>query len=320
MAISNSPRTLVQGFFLKILAQPYLLLVLAPVFWGGNITAGKLAVGQVDPFVFVIARWAGAMLILVPLSWSHVRTDWPKIKPALPLLIMFGALGFAGFNALMYNAAQFTSAVNASMEQALIPVLVLLGNFLIFAVRPKLLQIAGLILTIIGVVWVATHGDPSRILSLQVNIGDVMVLIACVFYAAYSLALRFKPAIHWLSFLGVTAASALLTSLLIQIVAGGGLADFFALTGDITLKGWLLILYVMSFPSILAQLFYARGVQIVGPNRASIFINLLPVFGTILSVLIIGEKFEAYHAIAAILVVAGITLAEYGARKKLRKS
>ncbi len=311
----DAPGSFARGIFAKILARPYLLLVLAAMFWGGNVTAGKLAVGHVDPGFLVIARWAGALLILLPLSWPHVRRDWPAIRPALPLLFLFGALGFTGFNLLLYHSVRFTSAVNASMEQALIPVLVLLANFLVFAVRPGILQIAGLVLTVLGVVWVATNGEPARVLALNINVGDLMVLLACVFYTAYSLALRFKPSINWLSFLAVTATSALLTALLFQAIIGGGLLHVFTLVPGITLKGWLIILYVMIFPSILAQLFYARGVEIVGPNRASIFINLLPVFGTILSVIIIGERFETYHAIAAILVVCGIAMAEFGARK-----
>jgi len=308
-------RLAARGLISKLLYRPYLLLVMAPIFWGGNITAGKLAVGQVDPYLLVIGRWTGAILILIPLAWPHVKRDWVKIKPALPLLSLFGALGFAGFNVLMYNSSLYTSAINGSMEQASIPVMVLLGNFLIFAVRPKLLQIIGLAFTILGVIWVATRGEPALIFALSVNIGDLMVLLACVFYASYSLTLRFKPSIHWLSFLAVTAGAALVTSFLVQIFIGGGLNDFFFALSNVTLQGWIIILYVMSFPSILAQLFYARGVELVGPNRASIFINLLPVFGTILSVILIGEAFEPYHAVAAILVVSGIALAEYGVRR-----
>ncbi|HHG89536.1 MAG TPA: DMT family transporter [Devosia sp.] len=301
--------------FTNILARPYLLLVLAPVFWGGNIVAGKLAIGHVDPNVLVIGRWAGAILVLLTLSRPHLREDWPQIRPALPLLFLFGALGFTGFNLLLYNAVLYTSGVNASIEQASIPVLVLLGNFVLFAVRPRPLQIAGLIITIIGVVWVATHGEPMRVLALSINIGDLMVLLACILYAAYSLTLKFRPSIHWLSFLSVTAFFALATAVLFQALVGGGMDRFFSLLPRVTLRGWLIVLYVMIFPSILAQLFYARGVEIVGPNRASIFINLLPVFGTILSVIILGERFEAYHAIAAILVIGGITMAEYSVRK-----
>ncbi|HHB82816.1 MAG TPA: DMT family transporter [Devosia sp.] len=303
------------SLFHNLATNPYLLLVLATIFWGGNITAGKLAVGHVDPSMLIIGRWAGALLILAPIAWPHVRRDWQKLKPGLPLLAMFGALGFTGFNILMYNSSLHTSAINGSMEQASIPVFVLLGNLIIFGVRPRLLQIIGLSITIIGVIWVATAGEPVRILSLSVNIGDAMVILACVFYAGYSLALRFKPKVHWLSFLAVCAFFALITALLSQLFISGGLSKFLELLPQITLRGWLLIAYVMLFPSILAQLFYARGVEIIGANRASIFINLLPLTGTLLSVLLVGETFQNYHLIAAILVICGIVLAESSIHK-----
>ena len=312
----HNPVTSKPGFFSFLMSRPYLLLILAPVFWGGNITAGKLAVGHVDPFILIIGRWAGALLILLPVALPHISRDWQKIKPALPLLALFGIFGFTGFNILMYNSSLHTSAVNGSMEQASIPVLVLIGNLLFFGVRPRLLQILGLSLTIVGVIWVATAGQPARILALDINIGDAMVLGACFFYASYSLGLRFKPDIHWLSFLAVSAFFALLAALLSQIFIGGGVGRFVDLVPQVTSRGWMIIAYVMFFPSILAQLFYARGVQIIGPNRASIFINLLPITGTILSVMLAGEVFQTYHLIASILVFSGIILAEYSIKNK----
>ena len=316
MTKPESSKTPAPGILTSLVGQPYLLLILAPLFWGGNIVAGKLAVGQVDPFLLLVGRWTGATAILLTIAVPHLKRDWPLIRPRLPLLALYGILGFATFNILMYGAAYFTAAVNASIEQAAIPVMVLFGNFMIFKVRAKLLQVIGLILTIIGVIWVATHGEPGRLLALDVNIGDAMVLAACFLYAAYSLALRFRPDIHWLSFILVTAAAAFFTSLLFQVAIGGGFGKLMAEIPRTTALGWSCILYVMTFPSIIAQLFYARGVQLVGPNRASIFINLLPVFGTVLSVIIIGESFESYHVVASILVVAGIILAEYAVRRK----
>lgn len=304
------------GILAPLMAHPYLLLVLAPLFWGGNIVAGKLAVGQVDPYFLLVGRWTGATAILLTIGIPHLKRDWPKIRPLLPLLALYGILGFATFNILMYNAAYFTAAVNASIEQAAIPVLVLLGNFIIFKIRAQFLQVVGLALTIIGVIWVATHGEPARILALDVNIGDGMVLMACILYAAYSLTLRYRPDIHWLSFILVTAASAFIASLIFQVVVGGGFGKLAAEIPQVTTLGWTCILYVMILPSIIAQICYARGVQLVGANRASIFINLLPVFGTILSVIIIGERFEVYHAVASILVIVGIVLAEYAVHRK----
>lgn len=292
------------------MSRPYLLLVLAPMFWGGNVVAGKLAVGQIDPYLLLLGRWAGATLVLLMVGLPSTRRDWPVLRANLPLLILYGIFGYAAFNILMYQAAHFTAAVNASIEQAAIPVIVLLGNFLIFRVRARLMQILGLLLTIFGVVWVASHGDPGRILSLSVNIGDGMVLLACLLYALYSLGLRYRPSVNWLSFLLVTAAAALATSIIFQLVLGGGFDKLLAEIPRATPLGWACVIYTMIFPSILAQMFYARGVQLVGPNRASIFINLLPIFGTILSVIIIGESLQPYHLLAAALVVIGIVLSE----------
>ena len=315
MSSSPEARTEHKGWAHLLLDHPYVLLVLAPVFWGGNITAGKLAVGQIAPEMLVLGRWVGATLILLPFAWNNVVRDWSKVVPGLPALIFYGALGFAGFNMAMYTAAAYTAAVNASIEQAAIPVLVLIGNFLIFAVRPRLLQIVGLILTIVGVIWVATHGEPARLLHLDVNFGDALVLLACLFYAAYSLTLRYRPDISWVSFIFVTALSALAASLVFTAFSPGGISGTMPKVAEITPMGWACLAYVLIFPSILAQLCYARGLHFVGPNRASIFINLLPLTGTILSVLIIGERLESFHLVAAVLVIAGIVLAEFSVRR-----
>ena len=119
----------------NVFSQAYLLLILAPLIWGGNLVAGKLAVGQVDPNILLLGRWFGAALILVFIALKHLKKDWQKVKPRLAILILYGVLGFAGFNLLMYNSAHFTSGINMSIEQASIPVLVLLGNFIIFKVK-----------------------------------------------------------------------------------------------------------------------------------------------------------------------------------------
>lgn len=310
----------VQGFgsgsMRALLAQPYLLLVLAPTFWGGNMVASKLAVGQIDPFLFLLFRWVGAVLLLVPFVLPHLSTDWPKIRAGIWWLGFYGALGFGAFNMLVYGAAHFTAAVNISIEQAVIPVFVLAGNFLIFRVRARSLQLVGLVLTVIGVAWVATHGEPARLIHLNVNIGDAMVLLACLFYALYSLSLRYRPNIHWLSFMFTTSAAALIASIAFLFAFGGGIETLRAGVPAITLTGWLCVAYVMVFPSIVAQLSYARGLEIVGPNRASIFINLLPIFGTVLSVIILSEQLAPFHLLAAALVIVGIALSEYAMRAK----
>lgn len=299
----------------RIFAHPYLLLALAPLFWGGNAVAAKLANGEVLPFVLMIARFVGALLVVTPFALPHLKADWPELRKGWAWLFVYGALGFAAFNACLYVGATFTSAINASIEQASIPVFVLLGNFVIFRVRGTLLQIAGVVVTIIGVLVTATHGDLETIASFRFNVGDGLVLLACVLYSGYALTLRFRPKIHWLSFIFATVLGAVVGGFAFLFAFGGGLAPLASLATT-SPKGWLLIVYVATFPSVLAQLCFAQGVTLIGPNRASLFNNLIPVFGTVLSVLIIGEQLEPYHLVAAVIVVVGIVLAEFSARPR----
>ena len=205
----------------NLLNQPYLLVVLAPLFWGGNMVAGKLAVDQVDPYTLTVMRWLGALLMTLPFAWGPLQRDWPAIRKAWPILLLYGALGYTTFNMFMYLAAHFTSAINTSIEQALIPVLVMIANFIIFRVRARALQVLGVVITIVGIAITASHGDFGRILSLTINIGDGFVVLACIAYAAYSLALRYRPAgpparsvAGWSAKAGRKASSASLAALM----------------------------------------------------------------------------------------------------------
>jgi drug/metabolite transporter (DMT)-like permease len=246
---------------------------------------------------------------------APLKRDWPVIRGKWWLYLFYGAVGFATFNVLVYVAAYFTSGINNSLDQVAINIFVMFANFVLFRTRVKALQLVGVLLTIAGVAVTATHGDLTRLLSLDINFGDLLVIIACVAYAAYSIGLRWRPATHWLSFLVATFAAALVASIVFQIALGGGLGHFISTLPEITPLGWLIVLYTVLFPSLVSQMFYVRGVEAIGANRASLFINLIPLFGSVGSVLILGERFETFHMIAASLIVAGIVLAEWTARK-----
>lgn len=148
------------------------------------------------------------------------------VRSRLWLLLALGAAGYSIFNLLLYHAPLYTTAVNISMEQSVIPMLVMIGSFLLFGVRARLLQIVGVALTIAGVAVVATNGDLARLATLAMNRGDVLVLLAAVIYAGYSLALRYRPPSHWLTFLAVTLIGALIVAIVFQALFGGGYADF----------------------------------------------------------------------------------------------
>jgi drug/metabolite transporter (DMT)-like permease len=221
-----------------------------------------------------------------------------------------GALGFTGFNALFYAAAHHTSAVNLTIFQGSIPVLVLLGTVLLFKAPIRLLQVLGMVVTMGGVVVVAAKGDLEVLRALALNIGDVWMLLACVFYAGYTLGLRNRPLVSGFVFFTAMAVVAFVTSvpLLVYEVAIGAVQWP-------TAKGWLVLLYVGLMPSLVSQIFFMRGVELIGPARAGLFVNLVPVFGSLLAVVVLGEPFAVYHALGLALVLGGIWLAE---RKRLQ--
>lgn len=305
--------------FARIMNQPYLLLTLSALFWGANIIAGKYAIGELDPFELSTLRWIVAFLVILPFAWRSLRTEWPEIRRGMGWLAFYGVIGFTSFNALLYGATNFTAAVNVAMIQAAIPVLVMVGNFLIFRVRASVLHIVGVALTIYGVVHVATHGSPARLIGLDVNLGDALMLAASLLYALHSLMLRYKPKIGWVTFIATTSFFAALSALVYQSLFSSGLSGLVDATISMSPRGWLVVAYVALLPSIVAQMTYAQGVELIGPNRGSLFINLIPVFGALLAVLMLGERLETFHLIAAAFIIAGIGLAEYAARRNLKQ-
>jgi drug/metabolite transporter (DMT)-like permease len=299
----------------RFMSRPYLLLVLTTLFWGGNAVAGKAAVGNIDPYVLILVRWAGAFVVLIPFAIRPVVADWPVLRAKWWLYLFYGAVGYALFNVLVYVAAYFTSGINNAIDQTAINIFVMLLNFALFRTRVRALQLVGVAVTIVGVALTATHGDLERILSLDINFGDLLVLIASLAYALYSIALRYRPTTSWLSFLFASFLGAALASLVFAASLGGGIGHFMVALPTTTPLGWLIVAYTVLFPSLISQMLYVRGVELIGANRASLFINLIPLFGAIGAVLILGEQLQTFHLIAGALIVIGIVLAEWSARR-----
>lgn len=300
-----------------LLDQPYLLLCLAPLFWGGNVVAAKLVVGEIDPFLLLASRCVLATLFIFPFAWKHLQGDWPVVRRHWPILMAYGAIGYALFNGLLYVGLQGTSGVNSAIVQASLPMLILGCNFIVFRVRARWLQIAGVLLAIFGVLLTATHGDAARILTLDFNSGDMFVVLACFAYTSYTLALRFRPKMNVMSFMAVSFSGAAITALVMLFSFRDGVAEIASL-GHASATVWAVIAYVAIFPSMFSQVAYARGVELVGANRAAPSHNLIPVFGTLGSVIILGESLESYHFLAAATIIAGIVLAEWAARRKIQ--
>lgn len=289
----------------------YVLLLLTTLFWGGNAIAGKLAVGHITPMLLTTLRWTMALAIMAAIGLPQLRRDWPVVRPNLLFLFALGTAGFTLFNAALYSALTFTTAINVSIEQAGMPMFIFLANFLLYRMGVSLGQIVGFTISVVGVALTAAHGDLTRLAQLDVNFGDALMLAAILLYAGYTVALRYKPAIHWKSLMLVLSAAALVSSL---PFAAWEIATDRAIWPD--MRGWIIVAYTAILPSIAAQAFYIRGVELIGANRAGLFINLVPIFGTLLSIVILGEDFHLYHAVALAMVLGGIWLAEHSGRKR----
>ncbi|BDA83242.1 membrane protein [Aureimonas sp. SA4125] len=289
----------------KLISHPYAMLTLVALIWGANAVAGKLAVGHVSPMMLTLLRWIVACAVLTPFAWSHARHDWPMIRPRLPLLIALGIFGFSVFNALFYLALTYTSALNVVIEQASMPLVVFALSFVLFRTAVTRWQMIGFVVTITGVAVTASHGDLSALASLQLNRGDALMLLAVLLYAGFTVGIRAKPPIHWLSLIFVLSLSALVSSVPLAAVeaAYGGM-----ILPDS--RGWAIVVFAALLPSIVSQSLYVRAIELIGANRANLFTNLTPIFGAILAILVVGEKPYPYHAVALGLVLGGIVLAE----------
>jgi drug/metabolite transporter (DMT)-like permease len=221
------------------------------------------------------------------------------------LLTFYGVFGFTLFNVLLYSALTKTSAVNASIVQAAGPAAVYFFNFILFRTQITVWQIAGFIFTLAGVMTVAIHGDIGRLTSLDVNFGDALVLVAVLVYTLYTVYLRYKPQINWKSLIVILSTLAALAAVPFTLLEWQN-GTFISPTNT----GILIMLYAGILPSIVSQIFFIKGVELIGSNRAGIFINLIPIFGTALAIAILGEKLEGFHIVALVLVIAGIWLAE----------
>lgn len=292
--------------FARLFANPYVILTLTTIFWAGNTVAGRLAVGQVSPMGLTTFRWLFAYLLMLAFLPREVAQSFRMLREKPLYLAAMGFIGFTGFNAVYYAAAHHTTAVNIGIMQQSTPIFVMLGAFLLYNARITAGQVAGLVAGVIGVLFVASTGKWSVLRNLDFNRGDVMILVIGAVYAAYSLNVRRRPP-EWrpFAFFAAMAFVAALTSLPLLAFEMAQGAFFWP-----TAKGWAVVAYVAVCPSLLAQIWYIRGIEMIGAARSGFLFNAIPVFAALMAVAILGEPFGWYHAVGLTLVIGGIAWAE----------
>jgi drug/metabolite transporter (DMT)-like permease len=290
----------------KLGTNPYLLLILTTLMWSANGIAGRLAIGEISPMVIVSLRWLLASTLLFTFAHKQIAQDWQVLKHHLWLVAFGGVFGFTAFNALFYLAAHHTSGVNMTILQGSLPIFTLIGALVFHRTRITLLGGCGILLTLAGVMTVASKGDWDTLMRLSFNIGDVWLILACLLYAMFALSLRNRPKVSGIGFFAILAVAAFITSVpLIGWEMASGNAQW------PTLRGWEILAFITLGPSLLSQLFFLRAVDLIGPSRASVFTNLVPIFGPMIAIMVLGETFHPFHAVALVLVLGGIGLAEW---------
>ena len=291
-------------FFAWLWHQPYILLSLTALFWAGNAVVGRAVAGEFPPMALSQLRWLFAFVIVLPFALRHVRRDWPLIRRTMGTMMVLGLTGMAAFNGLQYTALNYTTALNSVLLQPVMPLLIAACAFALYRDRLSVAQIAGIAVSLVGVVIIVSGGDVSTLTSLSLNIGDVMLLVAFVVYALYSALLKKRPAIHWLSLLAVTFAWGA-----IMLVPVSAIEWASGARPALNLSFFLALAYVVLFPSLFAFICFNRGVELIGPNRVGPFFHLVPLFGTIMAIVFLGEQLTVFHMAGAALIFGGIVLA-----------
>lgn len=284
--------------------NPYLLLVLTTLFWSGNMVLGRAIRADVPPLALAFWRWAIAFALVLPLALPHLRAQWPLLARHWKPVVVLGLLGVGGYNTFAYIALQYTAATNAVLLNSFIPIATIALSWLFLKKRLGGMEGLGVLLSFIGVAAIVLRGDPATLAGLALNVGDVWMLGAVLVWAIYTIGLQWRPAgvdpMLMLAAFTAVGLAALTPAWLWEMASGRHIQLHWG-----SLAG---LAYVGIFPSFLGYVFYNRAVAEVGAARASLFIHLMPVFGTLLSAVFLDEVPRAYHYAGIALIFAGIWL------------
>jgi drug/metabolite transporter (DMT)-like permease len=284
--------------------QPYLLLSITALCWAGNAIVGRLAAGHIPPVTLSFLRWSFAFLIILPFAWKHLKRDWGAIRTRLGTMIFLSVIGISAFNTLQYWALEHTQALNTLLLQSAGPLFVAVWSLILLGVRLTLAQAGGIALSLIGVLVILLHGDLTALSSIEFNKGDIIFTVALAIFGLYSVLSLKRPQIHGLSFVGFTfgCGAVCLVPLWIWEL-------FTRPVMQLDAANLLSLFYVAVFPSTLAYLCFNRGVQLIGANRAAPFFHVVPVFGSAMAIVFLGEHPQLFHIIGFALVLTGVFVA-----------
>ena len=283
----------------------YIFLILATLFWSGNFIVGKAAsFFEIPPFTLNFYRWTFAWLILAPFTLKEIYKSKSLILKNLKHVLILGITSITLFNSIVYYSLQFTQVISGVLMISTIPVMIILFSSLLKIEKTNLFQLIGVFFSMLGVIVIVSQLNLEKIKELSFNKGDLSIIIAMLSWALYSALLkRKKLELSQLSLLQVIISSGLIFLLpvyLIEISLGRHVV--------LELPFFLTLSYVVLFPGLASFICWIKGIAIIGANRSGIFLHLMPIFSTILAIIIFKEKFMIYHLIGAMLIITGIVL------------
>jgi drug/metabolite transporter (DMT)-like permease len=297
------------------LASPqfaYVYAVLPPLFWSGNFLIARIMRHDIPPIQMSFWRWTVAFAFLIPFAAAQFRGQGAQIRKELPFLLVLGAVGITAFNCFLYSAMHYTTVVNASLINSLMPVMCFLFALLLLHERLRLHQVAGVIAAFLGAALIVARGDVTTLTALALNQGDLLVMGGLTFWAVYTVLIRWRPTkLPILVFLATTIAMGAVFHLPLVAWEASQVGGF-----TLNAASAASILYFAIFSSLLAYVLWNKAVAAIGPGRTGMYMYLMPVFGAVLGVGLLGEPFLAYHLAGITMIFVGITLVNRAPRPR----
>jgi drug/metabolite transporter (DMT)-like permease len=298
---------------IKLLASPYLLLTLTPLFWSCNWIIGRALHDDMPPMALTFFRWLLASLVLAPFVVSKLARDWPTIRAHWRTMALLGTVGIALHNAIAYIGLNYTTATNGVVLNSFIPVMIIAMAWAFFGERLTRVQLLGVAVSLVGVLAILSGGSLATLARFRLNAGDLCVILAMAMWSLYTVLLRRRPlGLDRLSFLFVLAIVG------VVIMFTLWLGESLLIRSPVwSARSFAALIGVAIFSSVLAYVFWNRGVELLGPAVAGLFVHLMPVFGALLAWLFLGERLEPYHLAGMALILTGIAVTSRAGRPVL---
>jgi len=283
----------------------YIFLILATLFWSGNFIVGKAAsLFEIPPFTLNFYRWTFAWLILAPFTLKEIIQKKDHILQNIKLILILGITSITVFNSIVYYSLNFTQVISGVLMISTIPVMIIFFSWIFKIEKTNIYQILGVIFSFLGVAVIVTKADFNILINLNFNKGDLWMVIAMFSWAMYSALLRKKKfELSQISLLEVIISAGLILLLpayLIEMALGSEL--------NVNLSFILTLSYVVLFPGLASFICWIKGIALIGSNKSGIFLHLMPIFSTLLAIIIFNEKFMNFHLFGAVFIVGGIFL------------